>query len=77
MVLRAYRTCHQHARQVRRGQVAYTTRQGYTILCVRVHTGHINGKLLTATQAGEVTVDGELEVDVALLKLGRRREADC
>ena len=38
-----------------------------------MHAGDINDKLLTATQAGEVTVVGELEVDVALLGLGAGR----
>ena len=31
---------------------------------MRVHAGDINDKLLTATQAGEVTIVGEPEVDV-------------
>ena len=48
-----------------------------TILGVRVHTGDINDELLTTTQASEVTLVGEPEVDVALLKLGRRRGANC
>ena len=48
-----------------------------TILGVRVHTGDINDELLTTAQASEVTVVGEPEVDVALLKLGRRRGANC
>ena len=43
------------------------------MLCVRVHAGDINDKLLTATQAGKVTMVGELEVDVALLELGTVR----
>ena len=46
--------------QVRRGPVAYTKliQHGHVCLCVRVHAGEINDKLLTATQAGEVTVVG-------------------
>ena len=48
-----------------------------TILGVRVHTGDINDELLTTAQASEVTSVGEPEVDVALLKLGRRRGANC
>ena len=48
-----------------------------TTLGVRVHTSDINDELLTTTQASEVTLVGEPEVDVALLKLGRRRGANC
>ena len=48
-----------------------------TILGVRVHTGDINDKLLTTTQASKVTLVGEPEVDVALLKLSRLRGANC
>ena len=42
---------------------------------MRVHTSDINDELLTTTQASEVTLVGEPEVDVALLKLGLHREA--
>ena len=42
-----------------------------------MHTSDINDELLTTTQASEVTLIGEPKVDVALLKLGRHREADC
>ena len=49
--------------QVCRGPVAYATWLWYTFLCVRVHAGDINDKLLTAAQAGETTVVGELELN--------------
>ena len=48
-----------------------------TILGVRVHTGDIYDELLTTTQASKVTLVGEPEVDVSLLKLSRRRGANC
>ena len=48
-----------------------------SILGVRVHMGDVNDELLTTTQASKVTLVGEPEVDIALLKLGRRRESDC
>ena len=46
-------------------------------LSQRVHPGDVNDELLTTTQASKVTLVGEPEVDVALLKLGRRRGANC
>ena len=64
---------------MRRGPIAAVTcTQAIvpTILGVRVHAGDINDELLTTTQASEVTLVGEPEVDVALLKLGRRRGAN-
>ena len=48
-----------------------------TILVVRVHAGDINDELRTATQVSKVTLVGESEVEIALLKLGRFREANC
>ena len=48
-----------------------------TILGVRVHTCDVNDELLTTTQASKVTLVGEPEVEIALLKLGRFREANC
>ena len=48
-----------------------------TSLVVRVHAGDIKDELQTTAQASKVTLIGEPKVDVALLKLGRHREADC
>ena len=65
---------------MRRGPIAAVTctlASVPTTLGVRVHTGDINDELLTTTQASKVTLVGEPEVDVALLKLGRRRGANC
>ena len=41
-----------------------------------MHAGDVNDELLTTTQASKVTLVGEPEVDLSLLKLGRRRETD-
>ena len=56
---------------MRRGPIAAVTwllKMVLTILGVRVHAGDINDELLTTTQASKVSVVGEPEVDVALLK---------